>query len=50
MFHINVENFNIIQLKRDLIFKKKFDYRLLTSELKKLSSNEFLVRNGIFYI
>ena len=32
-----------------MILKKEYDYRLLTSELKNLSSNEFIVCTLIYF-
>ena len=47
--HFNIKfNLNLYICNRNLLFIKKFDYRLLTSELKRLSSNQFIVKIFIF--
>jgi hypothetical protein len=40
---VNSEFDTDLEKKLDSIFRKKFDYRLLTGQVKRLSSNEFII-------
>lgn len=39
------QSLQIILILRNLIFGLKYDYNFLTKEIKRLSSNEFIVRD-----